>query len=100
MEFLKNECVKRGLLKEEDDIRRVYYHGVSHHLGLDTHDASERTKPLENGNIITVEPGLYFKEYGIGVRIEDDVLVKNGNAFVLTSDILKEPDEIEAFMAK
>ena len=99
MEVLKNECVKRGLLKEEDDIRRVYYHGISHHLGLDTHDASERTKPLANGHVITVEPGLYFKEYGIGVRIEDDVLVKDGVACVLTSSITKDPDEIEKIMA-
>ena len=98
-EFLKNECVRRGLLKEEDDIRSVYYHGVSHHLGLDTHDASERSKPLMEGNIITVEPGLYFKEYGIGVRIEDDILIKNGSAYVLTGEIIKEPDEIEKYMA-
>lgn len=97
-EFLKNECVRRGLLKPEEDIRRVYYHGVSHHLGLDTHDCSDRKKPLENGNIITVEPGLYFKEYGIGVRIEDDVLIKDGNSFVLTSEIVKDPDEIEKIM--
>ena len=97
-EFLKNECVKRGLLKPEDDIRRVYYHGVSHHLGLDTHDASELTKALENGNIITVEPGLYFKEYGIGVRIEDDILIKDGNAYVLTGEIKKEIADIENLM--
>lgn len=98
-EFLKNECVRRGLLTEEDDIRRVYYHGVSHHLGLDTHDVSDRSYPLADGNIITVEPGLYFKEYGIGVRIEDDVLIKDGTAFVLTGEIIKEPDEIEQYMA-
>ena len=98
-EFLKNECVRRGLLREEDDVRRVYYHGVSHHLGLDTHDLCDFTKPLADGNIITVEPGLYFKEYGIGVRIEDDVLIKNGAAYVLSGEIMKEPDEIEKYMA-
>ena len=97
-EFLKNECVSRGLLKPEDDIRRVYYHSVSHHLGLDTHDVCDRKKPLENGNIITVEPGLYFKEYGIGVRIEDDVLIQDGNAYVLTGEIAKEVAEIEKMM--
>ena len=98
-EFLKNECVRRGLLKEEEDVRRVYYHGVSHHLGLDTHDSAERGKPLVNGNIITVEPGLYFKEYGIGVRIEDDILIKDGAAYVLTGEIIKDPDEIEKYIA-
>ena len=98
IEFLKNECVREGLLDPEDDIRRVYYHGVSHHLGLDTHDASDRKKPLEPGNVITVEPGLYFKEHGIGVRIEDDVLITDGATEVLTREIKKEPDDIEQLM--
>ena len=98
MEFLKNECVRNGLLKPEDDIRRVYYHGISHHLGLDTHDVSERGKPLEVGNVITVEPGLYFKEYNIGVRIEDDILITPTKAEVLSKDIAKEIDEIERMM--
>jgi len=97
-EFLKNECVREGLLEESDDIRRVYYHGVSHHLGLDTHDASDRNKPLEPGNVITVEPGLYFKEYGIGVRIEDDILITDGVSEVLTEEIKKEADDIEVIM--
>ena len=97
-EFLKNECVREGLLAEEDDIRRVYYHGVSHHLGLDTHDASDRKKPLEPGNVITVEPGLYFKEHGIGVRIEDDVLITDGASEVLTREIKKEVNDIEELM--
>ena len=97
-EFLKNECVREGLLKPEDDIRRVYYHGVSHHLGLDTHDVGDRKKPLEPGNVITVEPGLYFKEYGIGVRIEDDVLITDGASEVLTHEIKKEVKDIEELM--
>ena len=97
-EFLKNECVREGLLTEEDDIRRVYYHGVSHHLGLDTHDASDRKKPLEPGNVITVEPGLYFKEHCIGVRIEDDVLITDGASEVLTREIKKEVNDIEELM--
>ena len=98
VEFLKNECVREGLLTPEEDVRRVYYHGVSHHLGLDTHDASDRKKPLEPGNVITVEPGLYFKEHGIGVRIEDDVLITDGASEVLTHEIKKEIKDIEQLM--
>ena len=94
-EFLKNECVRLGLLKEEDDIQKVYYHNVSHHLGLDTHDACNREKPLEEGNVITVEPGLYFADLGIGVRIEDDVLIHEKNAESLSINIPKEIEDIE-----
>ena len=93
--FLKNECVRMGLLKESDDIQRVYYHNVSHHLGLDTHDASNREKPLEEGNVITVEPGLYFADLGVGVRIEDDVLIHQDKAEVLSIGIPKEIADIE-----
>ena len=82
-----------------DDIRNYYYHNVSHHLGLDTHDISLREKPLENGNVITVEPGLYFAKYGVGVRIEDDVLVSDNGSIVLSKNIVKEMDEVERLMA-
>jgi len=95
---LKHECLRLGLLKPEDDICRVYYHNISHHLGLDTHDLSNREKPLENGNIITVEPGLYFKEFGIGVRIEDDVLISNGKGECLSRAIPKEMSDIERLL--
>lgn len=94
-EFLKKECVRLSLLDEDDDIQKVYYHNVSHHLGLDTHDASNREKPLEEGNVITVEPGLYFADLGIGVRIEDDILIHEGKAEVLSIGIPKEIEDIE-----
>ena len=98
VEFLRNECIRLGLMKADDDIRNYYYHNVSHHLGLDTHDISEREKPLTNGNVITVEPGLYFANYGIGVRIEDDVLVSEDGPIVLSKNIAKEMSDIERLM--
>ena len=94
-DFLKRECVRVGLLNENDDIQKVYYHNVSHHLGLDTHDSANREKPLEEGNVITVEPGLYFEKLGIGVRIEDDVLIRADKAEVLSINIPKEIPDIE-----
>ena len=96
---MKNECVRLSLLKEEDDIQKVYYHNVSHHLGLDTHDASNREKPLEEGNVITVEPGLYFADLGIGVRIEDDVLIHEKNAESLSINVPKEIEDIERLLS-
>ena len=77
---------------------KYYYHNVSHHLGLDTHDISIRERPLENGNVITVEPGLYFANFNVGVRIEDDILFKDGKAVVLSTSIPKEIADIERLM--
>ena len=94
-EFMKRKCVEMNLIKEDEDIVKYYYHNVSHHLGLDTHDASVRDRPLQNGNVITVEPGLYFANLGIGVRVEDDVLIENGKAVVLSRGIAKEINDIE-----
>ena len=98
-EYLKQQCIKYKLMEPNDDIRNYYYHSVSHHLGLDTHDISLREKPLEKGNVITVEPGLYFAKYGIGVRIEDDILITLDGAVCLSKNIAKEVDEIERMMA-
>ena len=86
-------------MREDEDIVKYYYHNISHHLGLDTHDASLRDRPLENGNVITVEPGLYFANLGIGVRIEDDVLISEGKAVVLSEGIAKEISDIEKLLS-
>lgn len=93
----KEEIYKQ---KVHDAVFKYYYHNVTHHLGLDTHDASFRDMKLEPGMVITDEPGLYFQEYGIGVRIEDDLLITEEGAEVLSKDIIKEIEDIEAFMSK
>ena len=99
--FLANECLKHGLISEKEGIRNHYFHGISHHIGLDTHDPHPRyAGTLVPGMIISVEPGLYFEDLGIGVRIEDDILVTEDGCKNLSKDIIKEIDEIEEFMAK
>ena len=98
IKFLKKECVRLGLLKEDDDILKYYIHNVSHFLGLDTHDVGNRQRPLEAGNVITVEPGLYFVEEGIGVRIEDDVLITSDGSRCLSKGIKKEIADIERML--
>jgi Xaa-Pro aminopeptidase len=95
IEFFKKECLKEGLIKSPEDIGQIYYHNVSHHLGLDTHDPIQRDLPLEPGCVITVEPGLYIKELGIGIRIEDDILITETGSENLSIDIVKSIEEIE-----
>ena len=95
---LKSEAVKYGLIKDGEDISKYYIHNVSHFLGLDTHDVGDRNTPLVPGNVITVEPGLYFVETGVGVRIEDDVLVTENEAVVLSKGIVKEIADIEKLL--
>lgn len=97
---LTDGCLKAGLIKTPEEIKKYYFHGVSHSLGLDTHDPCDRKEPLPVGAVITNEPGLYFPEHKIGVRIEDDLLLLKTKAINLSADIIKEVDEIEAFMAE
>ncbi|MBR6767972.1 MAG: aminopeptidase P N-terminal domain-containing protein [Clostridia bacterium] len=100
VDVLADGCLKAGLIKTREEIKRVYFHGVSHSLGLDTHDPMPRGIPLPVGAVITNEPGLYFPEHNIGIRIEDDLYLLKNKAINLSADIIKEVDEIEAFMAE
>lgn len=88
-----------GLMEEGQKVEDYYYHGVSHQLGLDTHDIEcETYRVLQPGMIITVEPGLYIAEEQIGIRIENDILITQGKAIDLSSKILKTVEEIEVWM--
>ena len=124
IELLTEGMKKLGLLKgntkdliKKKSYMKYYMHGVGHYLGLDVHDAgryftdqtAKRSKPFAPGMVLTVEPGLYIppddksapsKYRGIGIRIEDDVLVTEDGNLNLTSKVPKHPDEIEALMAK
>jgi Xaa-Pro aminopeptidase len=96
---LAEECIKVELIKEESEITNYYFHGVSHFLGLDTHDVGDyKDLILQPGMVLTVEPGLYIEEEEIGIRIEDDVLVTEEGHEVLSKDIFRSVEEIEAFM--
>ena len=90
-----------GLRKDGKTVQDYYYHGVSHNMGLDCHDiCTERERTLKPGMVVTIEPGLYIEEEGIGVRIENDILITEDGCIDLSSDILSTVEEIEAFMAK
>lgn len=96
--ILTKGLYRLGLIKEDSELSKYYYHGVSHYLGLDTHDVGSRDMELAPGMVLTVEPGLYIEEEGIGVRIEDDVLVTDEGYEVLSKEIIRTADEIEEYM--
>lgn len=96
--ILAEGCKSIGLIKEDSELSKYYFHGVSHPLGLDTHDVGSRGMKLEAGMIITDEPGLYIEEEGIGIRIEDDILVTENGYENLSKSIIKTAEDIEAFM--
>ncbi len=111
--------VKLGLLKgrvpslvKEEAYRRFYMHRTGHWLGMDVHDVGDykvdgQWRLLEPGMVLTVEPGIYIapgmkgvpkRFQGIGVRIEDDVLVTRGDPEILSAGVPKKPEEIESLM--
>ncbi|WP_346889048.1 aminopeptidase P family protein [Clostridium sp. UBA1056] len=97
---LADGCKKIGLIKDDSELDKYYFHSVAHPLGLDTHDVGPRNIELKPGMIITDEPGLYIEEEGIGVRIEDDILVTEDGYVNLSAHIIKSVEDIEEFMSK
>jgi len=112
--LLEQDIIKGDLktILIEKSYKAYYMHGSGHWLGLDVHDVGDyevknKSRLLESGMVLTVEPGIYFsKDYeeveprwrGIGIRIEDDVLVTADGCEVLSKDVPKDPDAIEALM--
>lgn len=101
-QWIGEECIKLGLISDVNEVGKYYWHSIGHSLGLDTHDidSSDRDTIFKEGMVWTVEPGIYIKEEGIGVRIEDDVLLTSDGVEVLTKNMIKSIDDIEKFMKK
>jgi len=106
-ELIARECVDLGLLKlsqikkqtpDNPAVRPFFMHGVSHPIGLDVHDVTCAHFKIEPGWVLTVEPAIYLKEEGFGVRIENTVVVTENGPVDLMAGIPIEADEIEALM--
>lgn len=106
-EIVESELIKLGVLdreaiqKQSPDAplyKQYFMHGISHHLGLAVHDVGSRYQPFAPGMVLTCEPGIYIREEGIGVRLENDILLTEDGPVNLTADIPILPDDIEAWM--
>ena len=106
---MEKQLVKIGLISKADiknqdpanpAFKKYFYHGIGHHLGLDVHDIGTRTKPVTEGMVFTIEPGIYIEEEQMGIRIEDNYWLTKTSSINLFKGIPRTTEEIEAFMKK
>jgi Xaa-Pro aminopeptidase len=104
---MESELLQLGLISTTDiknqnpawpAYKKYFMHGTSHYLGLDVHDVGLWTTNMEVGNVFTVEPGIYIPEEGIGIRIEDNVVIAENGLINLTEGIPQEVEAIEDWM--
>ena len=108
-QMIEKELVGLRLLKMSDikkqnpaepAFRKYFMHGVGHPLGLDVHDVTLTVEPMVEGAVLTVEPGIYIREEGFGVRLENDILVRKDGNVDLMEKIPIEADHIEKLMRR
>ena len=102
-QLVKLNLISTNDIKKQDSswpaYKKYFMHGTSHYIGLDTHDVGSWINPIKKNMVFTVEPGIYIPEENLGIRLEDDVVVKeNGEPFNLMREIPIEPEHIEELM--
>jgi Xaa-Pro aminopeptidase len=108
--FMEKELIGLGLIDQTDvknqnpdwpAYKKYFMHGTSHFIGLDTHDVGLWNEPIQANMVFTCEPGIYIPKEGLGIRLEDDLVVRDsGGPFNLMANIPIEAEEIEELMAK
>lgn len=106
-EIVADGLMKLGVITKKEESNKYYPHGLSHHIGLDVHDRGVSNK-LKKGMVITIEPGIYIPEgspcdkkwWGIGVRIEDDVLIKEKDYELLSIAAPRKVEDVEKMVAE
>jgi len=101
-ELLDLKLIDKTDVKNQDPnwpaYKKYFMHGTSHYIGLDVHDVGLWTDKMQAGNVFTCEPGIYIPEEGIGIRIEDDIVIGDKENLNMTAGIPKEIEEIEEIM--
>jgi Xaa-Pro aminopeptidase len=107
IELMEEELIRLKLIDAKEAknqgpdkalVKKYFMHGTSHHLGLDVHDVAPPHQPFGEGMVFTIEPGIYIREEGLGVRLENDVVIGKDSNFDLMGKIPIEADEIEELM--
>ncbi|MFN5345765.1 MAG: aminopeptidase P N-terminal domain-containing protein [Bacteroidota bacterium] len=107
--IMEEELIGLGLLNRDEvkkqnlDMplyKKYFMHGTSHFLGLDVHDIGNRYEPMKAGMVFTCEPGIYIPEEGLGIRLENDILITSKEPIDLMANIPLEVEEIEELMAE
>jgi Xaa-Pro aminopeptidase len=105
--IMESELLELGLIDKTDiknqdpdkpAYKKYFMHGTSHHLGLDVHDVGSYFRKIEENMLFTVEPGIYIREENLGIRIENDIVIKKDGIHDLMAGIPVEADEIEELM--
>lgn len=107
--IMQSELVSLGLIDQTDvknqdpkwpAYKKYFMHGTSHHLGLDVHDVGTMYEAITPGMVFTVEPGIYIQEEGLGIRLENNIVIQDNGYFDLMRNIPIEAEEIEELMNK
>jgi Xaa-Pro aminopeptidase len=85
---------------DDKALRKYFMHGAGHPLGLDVHDSALTVEPIQPGWVLTVEPAIYIREEGFGIRLENNILVQNSANVDLMEKIPIEPEEVEQLMRR
>ena len=105
--FMEGQLIDLGLFSRADVekqnpasplFKKYFMHGVAHHLGLDVHDVWDKYKPFQEGMVLTCEPGIYIQEEGLGIRLENNLVIHKGKNTNLMKNIPLHWEEIEDLM--
>ena len=105
--YMEGQLIDLGLFSRADVekqnpanplFKKYFMHGVAHHLGLDVHDVWDKYKPFQEGMVLTCEPGIYILEEGLGIRLENNLVIQSGTNINLMKNIPLHWEEIEDLM--